>query len=82
VFDLKYHVVWIAKCRYKGLKGYVAERARDLIRPICEAHEVVTYGGTVSPDHIHMLLSPPTFFCQLQLLRPLAKSSPPTLTKS
>ena len=41
VFDLKYHVVWITKYRYKILRGRVAERARDLIRQSCEAREVV-----------------------------------------
>jgi putative transposase len=35
----------------------VAERARDLIRQICEACEVVIVRGTVSPDHVHLLLS-------------------------
>ncbi|MBM3758415.1 MAG: IS200/IS605 family transposase, partial [Acidobacteria bacterium] len=41
VFDLKYHVVWITKYRYKVLRGRIAERARDLIRQVCEAREVV-----------------------------------------
>jgi len=59
VFDIKYHVVWITKYRYKVLRGRVAERARDLIRQICEAREVVIVRGAVSPDHIHMLLSAP-----------------------
>lgn len=59
VFDIKYHVVWITKYRYKVLKGRVAERARDLIRQICEARDVVIVRGAVSPDHIHMLLSAP-----------------------
>jgi putative transposase len=27
VFDIKYHVVWITKYRYKILRGRVAERA-------------------------------------------------------
>ena len=57
VFDLKYHVVWITKYRYKVLRWRVAERARDLIRQICEAQRVVIVRGAVSPDHIHMLLS-------------------------
>src|SRR5947209_7682552 len=35
VCDLKYHLVWITKYRYKILRGEVAERARDLIRQIC-----------------------------------------------
>ena len=31
VFDIKYHFVWITKCRYKILCGRIAERARDLL---------------------------------------------------
>ena len=58
-YDLKYHVIWITKYRYKILRGRVAERARDLIRQICHAREVVIVRGAVSPDHIHMLLSLP-----------------------
>ena len=59
VFDIKYHIVWITKYRYKVLKGRIAERARDVIRQTCEAREVVIVRGSVSPDHIHMLLSSP-----------------------
>lgn len=59
VFDLKYHVVWITKYRYKILKGRLAERARDLIRQTCQARGVVIVRGAVSPDHIHMLVSAP-----------------------
>jgi len=46
VFDIKYHLVWITKYRYKILRGRVAERARDLLRQICQAREVVTRSGT------------------------------------
>jgi putative transposase len=56
-FDLKYHVLWITKYRYKILRGRVAKRARELIRQVCPAREVVIIRGAVSPDHIHMLLS-------------------------
>jgi putative transposase len=59
VYDIKYHVIWITKYRYKVLRGRVAERARDLIRQICEARGVVVIRGAVSPDHIHMLVSAP-----------------------
>jgi putative transposase len=55
-FDLKYHVIWITKYRYEILRGRVAERARDLIRQVCQAREAVIIRGAVSPDHIHMLL--------------------------
>ena len=59
VYDIKYHLIWITKYRYKVLRGRVAERARDVIRQICEAREVVIIRGAVSPDHIHMLVSAP-----------------------
>ena len=60
VFDIKYHVVWITKYRYKILRGRVAERARDPLRQICQAREAVIIRGAVAPDHIHMLVSCPT----------------------
>ena len=59
VYDIKYHVIWITKYRYKVLRGRIAERARHLIRQICQAREVVIVRGSISPDHIHMLLSAP-----------------------
>jgi len=69
VFDIKYHVVWITKYRYKVLKGRVAERTRDLIRQICEAREVVIVRGSVSPDHVHMLLSAPADLAPAKLVQ-------------
>jgi len=59
VYDIKYHVIWVTKYRYKVMRGRVAERARELIRQICQAREVVIVRGAISPDHIHMLLSVP-----------------------
>ena len=58
-FDLKYHVIWITKYRYKILRGRIAGRARDVIRQVCHAREVMVIRGSVSPDHIHRLLSAP-----------------------
>jgi putative transposase len=57
IYGTKYHVVWVTKYRYKILRERVAERARDLIRQICEAREVVIVREAISPDHVHMLLS-------------------------
>ena len=59
VWDIKYHLIWITKYRYKVLRGEVAERARDLIRQICQAREVSIIRGSISPDHIHMLVAAP-----------------------
>ena len=59
VTDLKYHVIWVTKYRYKILRGDIAERARDLLRQICMAREVTIIRGAVSPDHVHMLVAAP-----------------------
>ena len=69
VYDLKYHVVWITKYRYKVLTGRVAERTRDLIRQICETRDVIIVRGSVSPDHIHMLLSAPADLSPAKLVQ-------------
>jgi putative transposase len=68
-FDLKYHMIWITKYRYKILRGRIAERARDLIRRVCQAREVVIIRGSVSPDHIHMLLSAPPHLAPVKLVQ-------------
>ena len=59
VYDIKYHLIWITKYRYKVLRGRVAERVRDLIRQSCEARGVAVIRGAVSPDHVHMLVTAP-----------------------
>jgi putative transposase len=59
VFDLKYHMIWCTKYRKKVLRGRIAERARDLTSDLRRAREVVIVRGSVSPDHIHLLLSAP-----------------------
>ncbi len=68
-FDLKYHVIWITKYRYKMLRGRIAECARDVIRQVCEAREVVIVRGAVSPDHIHILLSAPPHLSPAKLVQ-------------
>jgi hypothetical protein len=67
VYDLKYHLIRCMKYRYKILRGRVAEQARDLIRQICRAREVVIVRGAVSPDHIHMLLAAPPVIAPAKL---------------
>ncbi len=59
VYDLRYHVIWCTKYRYKVLKGDVSIRCRDLIREICMAKEIEILGGKVGKDHVHMYLAIP-----------------------
>lgn len=59
IYDLKYHVIWVTKYRYKVLKGALAVRTRELIRQGCEARGIGILQGSVGKEHIHLLLSCP-----------------------
>jgi len=41
------------------LTGEVGVRARELIREICQTNYVDIVSGSMSPDHVHLLLSVP-----------------------
>ena len=58
-YDLKYHVVFCTKYRYRILTGEVATRCRELIREVCKSNYIEIVSGSSSPDHIHLLLSVP-----------------------
>jgi putative transposase len=61
IFEIKYHLVWVTKYRYRVLKGEVAYRARELDRQTCLSLDVRIEKGHVSKDHVHILVSsPPT----------------------
>jgi putative transposase len=58
-YDLRYHVVFCTKYRYRMLTGQVATRARELIREVCTSNYVDIISGSLSPDHIHLLICVP-----------------------
>ena len=68
-YDLKYHIVFCTKYRYRVLTGEVAERTRALIREVCEANYVQLISGSLSPDYIHLLLSVPPNLAISKLLQ-------------
>ena len=59
VWECKYHVSFIPKCRrqvpYKGLRQHLGE----LFRRLAEQKESRVLEGHLVPDHVHMLLSIP-----------------------
>jgi putative transposase len=55
--DLKVHLVWIPKYRKRVLTGYVAIRARDILRRIVAEHELEIMTGNVARDHVHMFIA-------------------------
>ncbi len=59
IYDIKYHIYWVTKYRYKAIDSKIGTRARDLIRQICSTHDVQIITGAVSSDHIHLFVSCP-----------------------
>ena len=58
-FHNRYHIVWITKYRYEVLTKEVGERARDVIRQICDQKDIKIISGVVSKDHVHLYISYP-----------------------
>ena len=69
VRDVKFYIIWMTEYRFKVLRGEVATRARDLLRQICQGGDVVIVQGSVSPDHIHMLVSVPPQLAPAKLVQ-------------
>ena len=67
IHDIKYHLVWITKYRYKVLVGSIALRLRELLRQGCEARGITIIEGSISKDHVHILLSCPTNLAPSQI---------------
>lgn len=58
-YACKYHIVWITKYRKPVMTGLVGERVREVIRLICQEHEVEILKGHISKDHVHLFVSVP-----------------------
>jgi putative transposase len=69
VYDIKYHLVWVTKYRYKVLRGEIGIRARELIRQICVAKEIVIIKGHIGPDHVHLFVSAPPRLSVSQIMQ-------------
>lgn len=62
LYDLKYHVVFCSQYRHRILTGEVATRYRVLIREVCASNYVDIISGSMSPDHVHLLISVPPVY--------------------
>ena len=58
--DIKYHFVWVTKYRYHVLDDTIRKRLRELLIQGCQARGMTIIEGSVSKDHVHMLVSCPT----------------------
>jgi putative transposase len=71
VYNIEYHLVWVTKYRYHVLLGDVQIRVRELIRQICQQHDLNILNGHVSKDHIHILVSAPPHHAVSDLMQKL-----------
>ena len=68
-YDIKYHIIWVTKYRYRVLRGEVALRLRELIRQGCEARGITIVQGSVGSDHVHLLISCPPSLAPSKILQ-------------
>ncbi|MGC8644087.1 MAG: IS200/IS605 family transposase, partial [Isosphaeraceae bacterium] len=68
-FDLKYHFVWITKYRKGVLVGEVGVRLRELVREVCRTYEIEILQGSISGDHVQVLLSCPPNLSPSQIMQ-------------
>ena len=59
VWECKYHVVWIPKCRRKVLYGQLRQYLGEILRELVSQRESRVEEGHLRPDHVHMLVSIP-----------------------
>ncbi|MDD9331150.1 MAG: IS200/IS605 family transposase [Wolbachia sp.] len=57
-FNLKYHLVFCTKYRYRILTGQTTVRSREIIRKVCTANYVDIVRGNITPEHILTSMSP------------------------
>jgi putative transposase len=61
-YDIKYHIVWITKYRYKVITPEIGRRLKELLIQGCGCRGIVVVKGHIDVDHVHLLLScPPSF---------------------
>jgi putative transposase len=59
VWDCKYHVVFIPKCRRKVLYGELRRHLGEVFRQLAGQKESRVEEGHLLPDHVHMLIAIP-----------------------
>jgi len=59
VWECKYHVVWIPKCRRKVVYGKLRMEIGRILRKLCEYKGVGIVEARACSDHIHMCLEIP-----------------------
>lgn len=68
VWDCKYHVVWIPKCRRKVLFGQIRKELGEEFHRLVEQKGGRIHEGHLAPDHVHMYVSIPPKYAVAQMV--------------
>ena len=69
ITEFKYHFVWKTKYSYRVLTGDLALRLRDIIRAICAENGMEVVKGSIRPNHIHVLISAPSYLSPAKIMQ-------------
>ena len=59
VWDCKYHIVFIPKCRRKTLYAELRKHLGDVLHQLARQKQSEIVEGHLMPDHVHMLIAIP-----------------------
>ena len=68
MWDCKYHIVFIPKCRRKVLYGQLRIHLGEVFRKLAGQKESRVEEGHLMPDHVHMLLAIPPKYSVSQVI--------------
>jgi putative transposase len=68
-YELKVHLIWVTKYRFKVLVNDIKLRIRDLIRQCCDTSDIHIIRGHVSADHVHLYISYPPMLSITEIVK-------------
>ena len=68
VWDCKYHIVWIPKCRRKVLYGRIRQHLGEVIRELARQRESQVLEGHLCSDHVHVYMAIPPKYAVAQVV--------------
>ena len=68
LWECKYHVVFIPKCRRKTLYGELRQHLGEVFRKLAGQKESRIEEGHLLPDHVHMMIAIPPKYAVSQVI--------------
>ena len=56
IYECKYHMVWIPKCRYRVMTGEIQSYVQNQLRRLCAWKRLEIIEMNVQPEHVHIVL--------------------------